>query len=601
MKKMMNIVSIILFILIILVLVEYINIKNGEIKIDIEYTTSTEVLGVDDYDESKLSKEKLNEFLNKTYFENDKVAGFNSTPLDKELPDLEYLGWYSIIISEIGMEYSHSNEIAIDYILSDYFEKDIDDLYDIHLLHSLCNVENDNMICEETSNEIITKFYDENSGMYYRDDNENVDSMIEATYYVHRLNEEFEMNISIRPEVEDTIINIFENHYDFCYENSMDIMDCGGNLVYILTYYGYTNRDFDVSLSSWFQLWMDKIDRYDKNDFFTMYSYHNMLGISRFFDDGFQEYVLEFLDYYISDKGFLDLGIENDRFFIDPLNIYVLLDLFEYCGEEFPFYDELHSRIIYESKSGFLKNYGVNINVIDNYYGLALSNLIDFEYDKEKSKNLINEFLSMYLSNPELVSFYEVLNLYFLVMSMNEFDEELELNEYETETISKSIVSYLENINYNSGSIDKNLVGIQYSLEILGLLETNLPLEVHSGLTRYLETIKSEDVILQSSYISEYLIVAEMLGYEPSWELLSITSDLYLEGGYVQFLMENIEMTPDIISTMKICRIEECNEDENKIFLSSLVNDDETIRISLTDNYMDLRVIYYYIKLSSRK
>lgn len=220
-------------------------------------------------------------------------------------------------------------------------------------------------------------------------------------------------------------------------------------------------------------------------------------------------------DYKIKDEYFSGFLKQNNNFskisgidmigYIDPqlvFNSYIFLKGQKY---EYPYFDDLNNYIEENLNCDFIKSGVASLNPEDNYYGIYLSELSKYTYEKQQ---MIPFMLQQYRVYEEKFSSKvdsdSLRNIYFTAVSLRELGQNIEKLGIKQETVN-SITDYFSNLKY-TGNIDeqqKNLSDFYYSYSLLNLVKVNISdtiiSKVYKSISKY--NIESSDNIDMLFYL----------------------------------------------------------------------------------------------------
>ncbi len=239
-----------------------------------------------------------------------------------------------------------------------------------------------------------------------------------------------------------------------------------------------------------------------------------------------------------------------------------------------------------------------SISVLNTFYGVSLSNALQIEYNKDKVQQMIRELLRDYACDEYGSSLYEyALTEYATILLIVETD--YPLTKKERTIMVESANAGLEQIEYSFDNCYTPLILSQFFCETLKTLDVSPSEEAKKTIMVFLNRLIREEICRNTSMLSEIAVLFECLGEEKPAELIDQINEMKVNllhhGGYT---LSSLSEIPDLVTTAKVLRTEECIDKEGlRSFLSSMEHD-SIIGVCEGENILtNLRFYYYFAKL----
>ncbi|MCR5376837.1 MAG: hypothetical protein K6E71_08825 [Lachnospiraceae bacterium] len=239
-----------------------------------------------------------------------------------------------------------------------------------------------------------------------------------------------------------------------------------------------------------------------------------------------------------------------------------------------------------------------SISVLNTFYGVALSNIFHFDYNRKKTETMIRQVLSEYDQSGHGNSLYEyALTEYALVLLILETRYPLTKNE--KKTLIESANWGITQIEYDYDDCYTSLILAQFFCEVLKSLGAMPDEESTESIKVYLDQLIQKETCRNTSMLSEISILYDCLELEKPVALANqiqeMRQDLLHHGGYSLSVASE---EPDLVTTAKVLRTEECSDKAGLASFLDTMNQDGIIGICDENTVLtSLRFYYYYVKL----
>lgn len=583
-KKHYKYLGVVFLTLIVIIIAFQVHDDNGS------YVNS-EGFNLENMDEMPFDRETISNLINLSYYEDDLYAIFNSVSLNSQTSLYHYF-WYSELsslknFSDVKIEYKQDfntslyNSIALNslnslndlyYILVPLSESDLyfseDSIVDnINRLTSFndglyCNAESDDHCIRTTLMvvEILSKYnilgHNERSEIFQK-------LILISTSTIEREDQSDLTNLVLIACILDEMsIDLEEYQFIIDYLNNERLIETieENGLIYIGAILYYVNdRTFNIN---------------------TTFENVNVESLQK---------LLESAQTYTQNRELLE----------EPQLIYysyLVLNFFDTSiGNEYI----IETRKIIEKNfdTEFRKNSTFNPSLIETYYGVVISDIVHFDYNREKVINFLYYKKSEIMQNMGTINSNGLIDIYFLIV-MNEYFEENLIDDYDRILLGGSIDDYLNEIKYDNDEIVMNVQNVRFSVEILHLLNYKISSSNRDRIVDFLNQLFLDGDIKESVLISEVYLICKYTDIDDS-EIRYTFENLYYNGGFRYYNDSNLP--PDVISTAKMFRVEGVYHNNGEVlrFLNDLFGEKNTFINYEGDDLIQLRVIYYYLKIYS--
>lgn len=563
-------------------------------------------------DSELFANENLKVVLDKSYYNYQYPKIFSSVGLVHPYPNQYLYYWTSRLINKLNYEEKYINELRNNFKYLSYSENNLPEYLKLYYEVEPSIEYGDKVISDHFPK--ILKQFDIENGLFF--ENSSKDELYEklsvTLMYIDFFKYFNKDQIYLKKIVSDELISLYNDNTNFQF--SEENIDSNSSILIVkgLSQLGYTKADF-MNRDDWYVKWKSEMIKRivdspnsDEVQVFNIFRLKLLYEVSEFFLDknGLPVEVNIIADNLLSD-------IQNNSKSLmssDPQLLAALQDV-QVASTNGEKIDNTAVKMFIKDtiESGFNKFGVTEVNLQDNYFGIAIANKIGFSYDKDEMSKLIRDlFIMNFVEDTSINDHTKLLTIYYLLMSC----EELDLNIENPEIIIKSISNYLTKESKRSDFKITITSDVLMSIEIANLLKTELPDEVKKDIKKIIGVINSQhNVIYQTDksfelyYMIEYIDNKTLLneyktkinktledlkyldGYKSSTKPQNI--DSYYASSAAWRLKYNIgEITPDEI-------------DEAKLYNYKMFMKDEYLGIKLSDGGgVDLEKIYKGMNLS---
>lgn len=522
-----------------------------------EYQSCQEMeINSDILSQQKITKPILCSVLEDSYFENEQGAGFNSRYIAVDF--FEGLSWkkayclfrladaYNIDIENMSVKLSDVVDNMINSI--NYDEITIPEIYELLILDEGYGIGIDRT-------EILLRlesYYSATDGLYKFSESVSEELQIEATFFAILIYDKLEQEVPHKNEIINALKNLNSTNdlfsEDYCPE------------FWILAMNGLGICEFEDDFIREYETYLDKKEKSYREYLKTntnidsielFYSYYCLLA-AEIVDVKVDVYIntiksmIEYIDFadILSSKEITDAAIWLEK--NDSWGIYIFGTIQE----------QVNTYVLDNFETGFIGNFEEKIetNPMDTYYGICLSDLCDFKYNKNKINKQMDEWLQGHL-NREEPNRYLFLFFDLLVSEKTEY----KLSKVQIKKIRNICKEYFEGCKNMDFSDDENIKCFMeetlFVIEICRLIDSDVSKEEKSVVLSVLNEIVNEELITDTSYISECRLIVDILGEDIVIRNEDITCrNLLSNGGYASIIGEGLE---NIVSTGKMARVDD--------------------------------------------
>jgi hypothetical protein len=341
--------------------------------------------------------------------------------------------------------------------------------------------------------------------------------------------------------------------------------------------------------------------------------FNDMVEINKFYKSNFvvptvylDELFKQQLSFYGLGYDMLETNIE--AFNNEPQTINMIIKLCNNNNYTFPYKDELNAYINISIASEFSNDANIKPSITDNYYGLLLADRVDFKYDREKMKKMLESFYTSTVDEDSSINdSKKLLQIYYVVLSY----KQLGLTINDKDIIVSSVENYLRNLNINTkdeifSSISDFKIGFEIINSLNGTISETIKkkaqtlIESADKIDDIYKTIKVADLCNLMIMVDGKKVTSEKYGKK----IIDSLSKLKSNGGYKSSIY-NVK-DPDIYSTFSAIKIKSylSSLDDNdkkqlKTYLYSLKDKKTLFKPSISGHGTDLKLIVEALSLSS--
>ncbi len=557
---------------------------------------------------SFISNTAVNNTLSKCYYESKDFAGFSSATMTST-PNIYLIDWTLSIMKKFDFSNDAYLGIKSCYESIDINKIQYEELEKLRLISSInksLNISNYNKA--ETLILLMKHYNDDDSLFYWKDKNEDISNKLLATCIILQILGNLDINIGQREKIKLKLLDLYSKDEYFTYGDiKSNLIDKGGCIIKSLILLGVKYNNSIKNREDWITYYNDEVYDIVSFDPFSLEILKELISLNNFFGKELPKNP-KFMEKLFKEKqSFEGLGYGNNSFNVDPHYIDVLLEISSYNNFEFPFKVELFKYINDSIISKFVKFGDCKIAISDNYYGIVLANKFGFIYDKIKVFNFLNSWYTKNIEeNSGINSTDKLVDLYYLLLSYNEFQVKIE-NDGE---IIYSVNNFLNNIEYTSESVLKDITYIKIGLDIINMLNEKPSNNVKEKLKTLLNNISEDDKFYTNITVTDIYEINQYINCNAkakiNTKILENLEKLKLDGGYKFRQINNNEYIgePDIISTSKAIKVKNnligiTFEDKIQLndFISNLKSNENIFKVSENSQTTDLRIIYEGCKI----
>lgn len=572
-------------------------------------------------DTNLVKNNDINNLLQECYYNSQSKVTFNSTTINRGTSTYQ-MYWILNLMKNTGSDISKINklkDISKTLKLTNPLYSELDNLRmitGIQILLKSDEIEKQNIL------KITLNHYDSDKHLFFwKSKDENIADKISATYVALQIINNIDM-LKTTKEIEDvkfTLLSLYnDNTYFTLNDPNKSIINNGGEIIKSLLLIGLNSKnntfsnDLNKKRLDWLQYWNQNVSNNIKYDFFYILLLNNMIEINKFYKLNFLVPTAYLTEFFKQQFSFYGLGYDKiesntEAFNNEPQIINMILKLCNNNKYIFPYKNELELYINMSIESNFSNDANIKPSIIDNYYGLLLAARVDFKYDREKMKKLVESFYTTTIDEDSAINdSKKLLQVYYLVLSYNE----LNLNIKDKDLIINSIENYLSSLNFDTKeNILSSISDFKIGLKTINALNGSANETIKKKAQTLIETADKTDDIYKNIIVTDLcdiMIVVDgkkVTIQKYSKKILDSLDKLKSNGGYK--LNVNIK-DPDILSTFDAIRIKSylSSLDDNdkkllKTYLYSLKDNKTLFKPSMSGYGTDLKLIVKALSLSS--
>ncbi|WP_269054001.1 hypothetical protein [Paenibacillus tundrae] len=548
------------------------------------------------------SNEKLITLLQRSYFFNGDIAGFNSVAFMNNDPTLYSIMWILKLMESTDVDMksvTNLNELIDRSQRTNWEIENVRTLTDINRI-----VEIDAFNKDEFIHNLESHFDQKNSLFFWEKQDESFEEKLSATVIAISALKHLDPDSIFLKKVKGKLISLYSDDSFFETVHISDGSINNGEIIILgLKELNITPKSLPQEKYSKRKEWVFEMNNqipYNNYDFLSIIALNNLISLNQFFkiELDLKPYLSSLFAERIS---FSDL-YQNNQLVVDPQYLYLILQLCLYSEYDFPYITELDDYIRNSIKTSFSNTLNPVLKVDDNYFGVYLAKFSGFTNSREKLNKLTSDWHTILIDeNISIKDGDKLKNIYFLTKT----EELLDIDFKKNHQLPQSIEIFLDSLLSDSNTSDmQKIVNILFSLEILN----DLKLEPNKNLRekiinfikiKILDEVESE--IKQSIYICDVYKIMYLLG-TPSFNKKDFTlvtdsiERLYDSGGFKNSTRQGGE--PDIFSTLKgvktlslMSNLDEARKKEINQFLNSVSDNELIYTISPMNVSTDLRTI----------
>ncbi|MBP1936231.1 hypothetical protein [Paenibacillus sediminis] len=551
-------------------------------------------------------EEFVQKSLEKSYYGYQIPIEFSDVGLSNPYPNLYNFYWTIQLMENFNYPFSKA-EIQNDFkkylnskiTATNNIPEVLDAIYKIEL-YDLLDYSHEDL--KKYENKLLSHFDEEDGLFFFSNKKENINSKLSMTLEI--INGYNKLNISIDKEIKEKIkdrcLDLTKNNDLFSINNPVQSLDTGGMVISILKKLGYTNNSLPLEGK---EKWIDYIN--NKYEFFLQSGDMNsILYLSRIIE----------VDSYFNHK-FTVTKQQLDKFFmnneqmfnIEPLILANAIKVYKDLGYAYPDQEKIINYIEHTINSGFNKNGTVELNLIENYYGIALAKKFNYKFDEKNMENLLVNIYERNVKEDSKISNLEKLeSIYYLLASFKVLDVNI-MNNGDKEALSKSLDSYLQDINNEDLSqLDRNLSSYYIGLKVKNLINDSISNKLRDKIINYIKIVDKNQTIYKNMKMSKIYTLIEGINFNNKDIKARIINGVKSLAQNGMFKSKYVSKSPDLVSTYQAFDLLDKEGVLTKEF-KTLIH--KKIRNTLTTNsltgfnfnskYLSLESIYYGCLLTS--
>ncbi|MEN6313580.1 MAG: hypothetical protein ABFD25_04945 [Clostridiaceae bacterium] len=565
-------------------------------------------LNLEDIDTSLIDGKKMKTVLMKSYFTGKNYAGFSSAAILSDTVSLYQMDWVLNIMRKIGSSDSAYASVKEIFFLIEEKNKPADDLEKLRQLTSVYKNLGIRDYDKTTIKSLLLKHFDSQMNLFYwKESSEDIASKLTATQIALEILDNMEIKINECKEITNKLLNLYaDDEYFACGDIKENLINRGGPIISSLKLLGvsYTDISKKRNRMDWVKYYNNNIFKQISYDPFSSFVLKALIDINGYFGN---EFVIDndYLDVLFKQQScFEGTGLVDESFSVEPNYLYTLLEICNKCGYNYPYITQLNEYINNTVECEFKKYGNCNLNIIDNYYGIALSNTFGFQYDKERVKKRLSDwFITMVGGGSSIESGKKLADMFYLLLSY----KELNIPILKKNEIYSSVEKFLFEFTFNPETLDDDITYIRIGLELINLINKDPSRELINKMNYYISKIDIES--FNSVNITELYLIDKYVNHNKANPFIvqkteDMLNQLYQNGGYVTTadnkIGQNIGSTFKAFNVKKeMSSISQEEQKELKNFLNSLHLDNYIFKFSSTIPTPDLRTIYTGCKLST--
>ncbi|WP_315069272.1 hypothetical protein [uncultured Clostridium sp.] len=558
---------------------------------------------ISNIDKNIFPQDAILKTLNKSYFLNQDNKIFTSVGLINNTPNIYQMYWNTKLLDCLGKTTIYEDQIK-DYIK--YINLDTDNLpksTQIEYLSEIYKTFNYNISNEEQYKSTILSKYDKNQKLFFltSKDDDIKDKINETLIYIKALK-----NLGIitgeETNIKNKLIDLYNDDKFFNVDNSENSI----NVIRSLYYLGYRYNDLNNVMKDrkeQVKSFYSTLQSQYNDDINKSFLFVTSLDVEKFFNEKDSYVDNSFFESTIS--GFKDLSqMGGSKMFksLDPQVLYNYMKYYQEKGYTFPYYESVNSYVLDNINSGFSKFGYIDVNLEDNYYGLYIANMYNFDYDKNQMKSLLEKYYTNLISEDSSIhDMNKLRNIYFLLLSY----ENLNMPIKDKDLIKDRVEEYLKSVELSENlknSLDNYYIGI----EIIELLDKSVSKDLRDKVDELLNLIDTNNQVYSNIDVTKVAYISSFSSKNKYY--LSNTekslSSLYSNYGYKSKLTDDtnpsIEATYNALYIKSYFNIISKEDKENaNNFIKNKVSGDIYKGIVLQNDNLTLKNIYYSIIITS--
>lgn len=456
-------------------------------------TNQTDVLLNKTLYSKTFDKGQLQIFLNKTYFSNQNPKNFSSVGLTMPLPKL-YDTFWGIELLKKTKESNELNNLKntphfLNWLNESYELSPLPNHLKMYFLTGIFkNIDYDKYQKQKFINE-LNLHYDSSVSLFFnKSQSESISDKLETTLNVIRIYKNMGVELKEKNQIASKcikLLNIEINSLD-----PIEIFNYKGILISILLELGIDNKNDKIKDSGEWLMKPEIIELVNIENPLSLMYLKKMIELRQFYGLSL-EYDTNMLYNLVKSSLFQKTSKETVEMIVEPALLNATLNLYRIKNIEFPFKEELDNYLEKAVNNNFSHSGYTEMNLQENYYGIAIAEISEYEYDKEDQKNYLNNtFVTLFEEDTTINNYEKLHNLYYLLLSLKTMNVEITFKSL----IYDSLEDYLLSLDKTSPELIENLdVGVN----LIDLLDLKMTLKLKQKIAYLIEEQKLSEQVYE--------------------------------------------------------------------------------------------------------
>jgi hypothetical protein len=561
---------------------------------------------LDSLDQSLINKLQIHSMLSRSYFSGNTVDGFSSANLVTQDVDIYRLRWIVSLMSELNYRTDYFENIRNNLFADIEKKVNYESLSDIDLL---CNIMkeiniNDDSINMKIHNALQRKFLSNENMFYSSSLNEDLSTKIIATSLAIDILEITNPQSDILKRIKNKFITLFEddNNFEMGSDISKNIINNEGLIIQSLYLMGLKSNDLLKNRTNWITYWNKHLEDFQHDDIYGVTVLNSLIEINNFFGTTYK-INSQLINKIQKNTNFLKQNyITEDGFIYEPQHVFFLYKILNDSNSSSSFISQFHNVVDSAINERFVRTTTPVMKTYDNFYGIVLSDISGFPYNKDKVMLLTqNLYKDLIISKDKILTRQDFISTFYLIQIYNYYKIPIP----ETDEIIKRVDNYLLKLNYSDlNAFQSNIKDLNIGLELIHFLKGNVSSLLKDETLQFINKInKNSELqpVFSSIYVTDVYKILFYLDETKNHPNLVIKindtiNKLYYEHGYRAKTNGDL---PDILSTFKVFEVLNLMKKINSnqinslaLFLQNSIDKNGEIHLSSGNDFTDLRVYY---------
>jgi hypothetical protein len=449
----------------------------------------------------------------------------------------------------------------------------------------------------------LEKYYDNHDKLFFMNhESDGINSKLIMTAFCYKSVPD--VLTSGQFDLVDGVRKAYDN-YVFSQKDTITLYNSGGAVLYCSSVFGLINEEILTRHRDWFEYWKSKYESEIIVDMDAALHYSEYYNIAVIFDTSHSNEKLRRFYEKLTPE---DLSATPDYYYINNAIRHVMV----YDNSSFNIHVANELRNIVNNEPLIQGD----IDLLATAYGILLSKYAEFDYNKEKLQNYINQSYENIREMDKNNNVNEMINTLYYTLILDQAANDFYIScdfKYIQKLIDKTIKSlkFKENINNEIHMARK-------ALEIVLALQGYTPysheyrdeLGITSGqknkLRKGVEAAINNEVVMNSVLITDVLIIDKCLEFDllDNDTFLRVYNSLTVDGGTRLYTSEEYQYPTEIFATSRFNACFSMMDNygqmfEQKAFVSTFLIDDGLYALSSNNkSQMDLSSILYGNKIN---